>query len=105
MERVADDLWAMGLTTEATAMALVREDLNARGSDARERADRGREHTGQPWPGVVTHRQHPETAKGAVFVEPRGRDRSRERDLLQGGVGALGTYRGVRAGDGDSRLT
>src|ERR1017187_3395034 len=31
MERVADDLWAMGLTPEATALALVRDDLNARG--------------------------------------------------------------------------
>ena len=31
MERVADDLWSLGLTPEATAMALVRDELDGRG--------------------------------------------------------------------------
>ena len=66
LERVGDDLWSLGLTTEATAMALARAGLEARGvvrasalgdvTDARVSVA-----------GVVTHRQHPETANGAVF--------------------------------------
>jgi len=67
MERVADDLWALGLTPEATAIALVREELDARGVT---RADRliGVEAPRVTVAGVVTHRQHPETARGAVFL-------------------------------------
>jgi error-prone DNA polymerase len=67
MERVADDLWAMGLTPDATAMALVRDELNQRGIT---RADAlgGAETTRVSVAGVVTHRQQPETANGAVFV-------------------------------------
>jgi error-prone DNA polymerase len=67
MERVADDLWALGLTPEATALALIRPLLNERGVVRAE-------HLGvveSPRAlvaGVVTHRQHPETAKGAVFL-------------------------------------
>jgi error-prone DNA polymerase len=67
MERVADDLWAMGLTPDATAMALVREDLNERGvtrANALESAESARVTVA----GVVTHRQQPETANGAVFL-------------------------------------
>ena len=67
MERVADDLWSMGLTPEATAMALVREELNGRGvtrADALFAVESPRVLVA----GVVTHRQHPETANGAVFV-------------------------------------
>lgn len=67
MERVVDDMWALGLTPDATAMALVRPGLASRGVAAA--ADLAQ------WPmarvtvaGVVTHRQHPETAKGAVFI-------------------------------------
>jgi error-prone DNA polymerase len=67
LERVADDLWSMGLTTEATAMALVRETLNARGV-TRASALMSVESTRVAVAGVVTHRQHPETANGAVFV-------------------------------------
>ncbi|MCU1363124.1 MAG: error-prone polymerase [Acidimicrobiaceae bacterium] len=67
LERVADDLWSMGLTTEATAMALVREELNARGV-TRASALLSVESTRVAVAGVVTHRQHPETANGAVFV-------------------------------------
>jgi error-prone DNA polymerase len=67
MERVADDLWAMGLTPEATAMALVRAELNERGvtrADALFAVESARVAVA----GVVTHRQHPETANGAVFL-------------------------------------
>jgi error-prone DNA polymerase len=67
MERVADDLWAMGLTPDATAMALVREELNERGvtrADALVSAESARVTVA----GVVTHRQQPETANGAVFL-------------------------------------
>jgi error-prone DNA polymerase len=67
LERVADDLWSMGLTTEATAMALVRDALNARGI-TRASALMSVESTRVAVAGVVTHRQHPETANGAVFV-------------------------------------
>jgi error-prone DNA polymerase len=67
MERVADDLWSMGLTTEATAMALVRDALNERGV-TRAGALFAAESTRVVVAGVVTHRQHPETANGAVFV-------------------------------------
>lgn len=67
MERVADDLWSMGLTPEATAIALVRDYLNERGVT---RADAliGAEGSRVLVAGVVTHRQHPETANGAVFI-------------------------------------
>ena len=67
MERVADDLWSMGLTPEATAIALVRDQLNLRGvtrADALFAVEGSRVVVA----GVVTHRQHPETANGAVFV-------------------------------------
>jgi len=67
MERVADDLWSMGLTTEATAMELVRPSLNERGvtrASALFAVESGRVMVA----GVVTHRQQPETANGAVFV-------------------------------------
>jgi error-prone DNA polymerase len=67
MERVADDLWTMGLTPEATAIALVRDDLNLRGV-TRANALFAVESSRVVVAGVVTHRQHPETANGAVFV-------------------------------------
>ncbi|MEO9181352.1 MAG: OB-fold nucleic acid binding domain-containing protein, partial [Acidimicrobiales bacterium] len=67
MERVADDLWSMGLTPEATAIALVRESLSARGV-TRANALLGVEGSRVLVAGVVTHRQHPETANGAVFI-------------------------------------
>ncbi len=66
-ERVADDLWSMGLTPEATAMALMREALNERGV-VRADALMGVESPRASVAGVVTHRQHPETARGAVFL-------------------------------------
>ena len=66
-ERVADDLWAMGLTPEATAMALVRPGLDDVGV-VRASALGTVESPRVAVAGVVTHRQHPETAKGAVFL-------------------------------------
>ena len=67
MERVADDMWSMGLTPEATAIALVRDYLNERGV-TRAAALIGAEGSRVLVAGVVTHRQHPETANGAVFI-------------------------------------
>ena len=67
LERVADDLWAMGLTTEATAMALCRESLDKMGV-TRASSLSGVEAPRVSVAGVVTHRQHPETAHGAVFM-------------------------------------
>jgi error-prone DNA polymerase len=69
-DSVADDLWALGLAPERTAMHLARERLEALGvataaeleSPAFADGDRA------VVAGVVTHRQHPETARGAVFV-------------------------------------
>jgi len=67
MERVADDLWSMGLTPEATAIALVRGWLDERGVTMAARL-MGAESARVTVAGVVTHRQHPETANGAVFL-------------------------------------
>ena len=67
LEVVADDLWALGLAPEATAMSLAREALDARGV-LPAAALLGAEAERVVVAGVVTHRQHPETAHGAVFV-------------------------------------
>jgi error-prone DNA polymerase len=67
LESVADDLWALGLAPEATALSLARESLEAQGvlpASALLAAETERVVVA----GVVTHRQHPETAHGAVFV-------------------------------------
>ena len=67
VERVADDLWALGLTTEATALELARPTLSARGvTTAHDLAAHTEARVTVA--GVVTHRQHPETANGAVFL-------------------------------------
>jgi error-prone DNA polymerase len=67
-DSVGDDLWALGLAPEQTAMHLARERLEAMGvvvaADLSGCADGDRVIVA----GVVTHRQHPETARGAVFV-------------------------------------
>jgi error-prone DNA polymerase len=67
-DSVGDDLWALGLAPEQTAMHLARERLEAMGvvraCDLPACADGDRVSVA----GVVTHRQHPETAHGAVFV-------------------------------------
>jgi error-prone DNA polymerase len=67
-DSVGDDLWALGLAPEQTAMHLARERLEAmdvRTAIALEACDDGERASVA---GVVTHRQHPETARGAVFV-------------------------------------
>ena len=67
-DSVGDDLWALGLAPERTAMHLARERLEAmdvRTAAALEACDDGERASVA---GVVTHRQHPETARGAVFV-------------------------------------
>ena len=66
-ERVADDLWSLGFTPEATAIALVRDHLSERGVVCAS-ALAGAEAERVSMAGVVTHRQHPETARGAVFL-------------------------------------
>jgi error-prone DNA polymerase len=69
-DSVADDLWALGLAPERTAMHLARERLEAMGVttavglESESYADGARAVVA----GVVTHRQHPETARGAVFI-------------------------------------
>ncbi len=68
-DSVADDLWALGLAPERTAMHLARERLEAMGvvvASALETTCGDGERVTVA--GVVTHRQHPETARGAVFV-------------------------------------
>ena len=63
--------------------------LNERGVTRAERARRRRGVRGSLVAGVVTHRQHPETANGAVFINLEDETGPRQRDLLQGRVGAL----------------
>jgi error-prone DNA polymerase len=67
-EEVADDLWSLGMAPEVTAMELARGRLDRRGvlpaaalatRPAGDRITVG---------GVVTHRQQPESAHGAVFL-------------------------------------
>jgi error-prone DNA polymerase len=67
-EEVADDLWSLGMAPDITAMELAREGLSGRGVlTAGELSDRS---TGDRITvgGVVTHRQQPESARGAVFL-------------------------------------
>ena len=65
-EAVSDDLWALGLTPDATALSLMRPELDRRGVV---RASDLVHHTESKVmvAGAVTHRQHPESAYGAVF--------------------------------------
>ena len=67
LEVVADDLWALGLAPEATALSLARGALDAQGV-LPAAALAGAEADRVVVAGVVTHRQHPETAHGAVFL-------------------------------------
>jgi len=67
LEVVADDLWSLGLAPEATAVSLARDALERRGV-LPAAALLGAEASRVVVAGVVTHRQHPETAHGAVFV-------------------------------------
>ncbi len=67
LEVVADDLWSLGLAPEATAVSLARPWLDDRGV-VPAAALLGAEARRVTVAGVVTHRQHPETAAGAVFI-------------------------------------
>jgi error-prone DNA polymerase len=69
-DSVADDLWALGLAPERTAMHLARERLEAMGVTTAEALESSSFGDGDRAvvAGVVTHRQHPETARGAVFL-------------------------------------
>jgi error-prone DNA polymerase len=67
LETVADDLWAIGVTPDATALGLARPRLDEIG------ALRACDLPGAPLgrvlvAGAVTHRQRPESARGAVFI-------------------------------------
>jgi len=78
VESVADDLWSLGVAPERTAIELVRPELDRRGIlSAASVAGRGGGHRDGgnrsgggrvTVAGVVTHRQQPETARGAVFL-------------------------------------
>ena len=67
-EEVSDDLWALGMAPDTTAMELARPGLDRRG------VVRASALVGRPAGdrvtvgGVVTHRQAPESAHGAVFL-------------------------------------
>jgi error-prone DNA polymerase len=67
-EEVADDLWALGMAPDTTAMELARDGLTRRGvlpaAALRDKPAGERITVG----GVVTHRQQPESAHGAVFL-------------------------------------
>ncbi|HLG67246.1 MAG TPA: DNA polymerase III subunit alpha [Acidimicrobiales bacterium] len=68
LDTVGDDLWALGLAPERTAMELARPELAQLGvvpASGLGACPHGRR---VAVAGVVTHRQHPETAGGAVFV-------------------------------------
>ena len=67
LEVVADDLWSLGLAPESTAISLARPALERRGV-VPAAALPGAEASRVVVAGVVTHRQHPETAHGAVFL-------------------------------------
>ncbi len=68
VEEVGDDLWALGMAPERTAMDIARPRLDemgvVRAGDLCHRADRSQVRVA----GVVTHRQHPDSAHGMVFV-------------------------------------
>jgi error-prone DNA polymerase len=67
-DSVGDDLWALGLAPEQTAMHLARERLEAMGVVMAQDLPGCTDGDRVSVAGVVTHRQHPETAHGAVFV-------------------------------------
>ena len=67
-DTVGDDLWSLGLAPERTAMHLERERLEAMGVMTATLLEACPDGERVTVAGVVTHRQHPETARGAVFV-------------------------------------
>ncbi|MGH9099182.1 MAG: OB-fold nucleic acid binding domain-containing protein, partial [Acidimicrobiales bacterium] len=77
-EEVRDDLWSIGVTPERTAIELARPELTRRGvvtiaqavgaSSASPASSTSPTAVKVVVAGVVTHRQQPETARGAVFL-------------------------------------
>ena len=86
---VGDDLWALGLAPERTAMHLARERLEALGVTTGVALEGCVDGDKVTVAGVVTHRQHPETARRRGLPQPRGRDGARQRRLLPGCLGPL----------------
>ena len=68
LEAIADDLWAIGVTPERTAIELVRTTLARRGVVPARTLPTWTGSGRVTVAGVVTHRQQPETAGGAVFL-------------------------------------
>ena len=68
LEAVGDDLWALGLTPDRTAMELARPALDRLGVLSSAALWAASSTARVLVAGVVTHRQHPETAHGAVFL-------------------------------------
>jgi error-prone DNA polymerase len=68
LDVVGDDLWSLGLAPDRTAMELWRPELATRGVVPADGLAGCPDGSRVVVAGVVTHRQHPETAGGAVFV-------------------------------------
>ena len=67
-EGVADDLWSLGMAPDATAMDLLRPRLDDLGVVRTDKLDATPAGNRITVGGVVTHRQQPESAHGAVFL-------------------------------------
>jgi len=67
LESLSDDLWAMGASPDGSPLALIRAQLASRGvltAEALQSQSEGKVIVA----GLVTHRQQPGSAKGAVFL-------------------------------------
>jgi len=62
------DLWATGVTVDTSLTGLIRPELDARGVTTAAGLAQVRDGARVTVAGVVTHRQRPETARGATFV-------------------------------------
>jgi error-prone DNA polymerase len=67
-EDVADDLWSLGMAPDITAMELMRPRLDSLGVTRTDKLDATPAGSRITVGGVVTHRQQPESAHGAVFL-------------------------------------
>jgi error-prone DNA polymerase len=67
-EGVADDLWSLGMAPDTTAMDLLRPRLDDLGVVRTDKLDATPAGNRITVGGVVTHRQQPESAHGAVFL-------------------------------------
>ena len=90
-DSVGDDLWALGLAPERTAMHLARERLEAMGVVVA--GDAGRVHRRRPGLGGRRGDAPPAPRDGARrgLRQPRGRDRPCERGLLPRAPGPAGS--------------